>query len=230
MDESLLGKARRLQAIAKDVQAVLKARLDAKRLASRTTDLQQALTRVEHAKLTWQACAEAGVPGLPAPHNERLSQLVTELGRRLDAGTPPPDEDFEDLKRGLADLTKRTNKAIANVWPRFARSKAESAGLASVRVLPPATKQTMSRTIEAVERAITAPPANPSQVEAFVHIVAELERQINDAQVRDLPASLVPVFERLGSGGFPLRELTTEQLRLLYEGGFTENLILRWNA
>jgi hypothetical protein len=230
MDESLLDKARRLRAVAEEAQAVLKARHDAKRLTGRTTDLQQALTRVERAERTWRACAKVGVPGLQAPHAEPLSQAVTELMRQLDEPDPPPDADFDAVKRGLATLTQRTDKAIAGVWQRFARSKAESAGLESVRVLPPATKKALSRTIDAVQRAITAPPADPSQVEEFASNLTDLERQINDAHVRDLPALLVPVFERLNGGGFPLYELTTEQLRLLYDGGFTENLVLRWNA
>ncbi|HET8658046.1 MAG TPA: hypothetical protein VFM55_03505 [Micromonosporaceae bacterium] len=230
MDDSLLDKAQRLQAIAGEVRAALGALHDARRLASRASDLRTAVTAPALAAQTWHACAEAGVPDLTAPQDAGLASAVTNLRQRLDAGEPPPDSDFDTIRHGLAALARRTDEAIAQAWPRFARSKAEAAGLASVRVLPPATRQSLTATITAVEQAMTPPPANPSQVQAFAHNLAQLERQMGDARVRELPAPLVQVFDRLGTGGFPLRELTAQQLRLLHEHGFADDLVLRWTA
>jgi hypothetical protein len=230
MSESLLEKARRLQVIAGEARAVLNARHDAKRLANRVTDLQTALTTTRLAAQTWRACAEANVPGLPVPHGGGLTQALTELRRQLDTGDPPPDTDFDAVKHGLAALANRTHEAIAQAWHSFAQSTANSAGLGSSRMLPPTTRHTLDSTITSVDQAIAATPTNPSQVAAFVRHVTTLKQQIDAARVQDLPAPLVPVFDKLGGEGLPLGELTAEQLRLLHEGGFADNLVVRWTT
>lgn len=228
MSESLLGQARRLQEFAAEVKAAKNAVQHARRLQNRASDLRTALDAPSSAAQTWIACREAGVADLPTPDDAGLAPTIADLGRRLKTAEPPPDADFDAVKNGLLALARRTNDAVAQAWPTFARSKA--AALASVRVLPPAARQSLSETITAVEQALTRPPTNAAQVRMFLRNAAAVEREVSAARLQDLPAPLVPVLERLGDGGLPLSELTDEQVRLLRERGLADDLVVRWTA
>ncbi|GAA0742606.1 hypothetical protein [Dactylosporangium roseum] len=229
MSESLLDKARRLQELAAEVKAAKNAVQHAKRLQNRARDLRAALDAPSSAAQTWIACRAAGAADLPMPDDAGLARAMADLGRRLKASEPPPDTDFDAVENGLLAWARRTNDAVARAWPAFARSKAATA-LASVRVLPPAARQSLSETISAVEQALTRPPTNAAQVRMFLRNAAAVEREVSAARLQDLPAPLLPVLERLGDGGIPLSELTDEQVRLLRERGLADDLVVRWTA
>ncbi len=228
MGESLVDKAHRLREVAGEAIATRDALRDAQRLGKRSEELRAAMAAPASAKLTWEACVGADVPNLQAPDDAGLSPAVADVQRRLDAEDLPPDSAFDVLKHGLAAFAHHIDEAVAQAWQPFARSKAASAGFASVQVLPPATRQSLSRTVTEIERAVAAPPAGRAQVDAFARNLAILEREVDQARVRDLPAQLKLVFDQLGDAGFPLSELTAEQLRLLQENGLADDLVLRW--
>jgi hypothetical protein len=229
MTESLLDQARRLQEVAGEVKAAKSAVQHARRLQNRASDLRAALDATLSAAQTWLACREAGAADLKTPDDAGLARTIAALGQRLKTDEPPPDPDFDAVKHGLQALARRTTDAVARAWPVFARSKA-AATLASVRVLPPAARRSLSETIIAVDQVLTTPPTNAAQVRMFLRNAFTLEQEVSAARLHDLPAPLVPVLERLGDGGLPLSELTDEQLRLLRDRGLADGLVVRWTA
>ncbi|MFG2105204.1 hypothetical protein [Micromonospora chersina] len=232
MGESLLDKARRLHQLAGEVKAVRSAMDNARRLQNRAAELRKALDEPVLSAQTWRACATAGVDDLRTPDHTGLAQAIANLRRGLDAGESPGalDTDFNTVKHALAAVARQTDNSIADAWPRFANARAEEAGVRSVRMLPPSVQQRLTSAIVEVEEGRTAPPRNPSQVKMFLRQVAWLRQEISEVGGAEVPEQLEPVFEALNRGGFSLRKLTAEQLRLLQAHDLADGLVVRWQA
>ncbi|GAA3043216.1 hypothetical protein GCM10010464_04150 [Pseudonocardia yunnanensis] len=228
MSETLQQQAVAVLENSRRVRAHRTALQDAQRLRERTGQLKSALAAAGAAAQQWDVYREEGLAVNALPQLEPLVAALASLRAMLGPDSSPPDEVFVDLRNALAGLQHQLRARLDEAWRSHTTSRVNQAGLASVHLLPPASRQALDSTMNRIDAATNAPPTTLEGIRSFNRLVAEVAQRLEATRVRELPPHLSALLREVNGGGLPLSELTEQDLRELKERGFDRHLQVRW--